>query len=116
MDSPQVSVHAENASVGDDGILPSGSITAAGDGEIRRIRPVPREVGVLLIAAGIGGVLLPGPVGTPFLILGGVILWPKPFERAKLFFQKRFPKLHHHGVRQIQRFLDDLERRYPLSR
>ena len=26
---------------------------------------LPREVGILLIAAGIGGILLPGPIGTP---------------------------------------------------
>ena len=31
---------------------------------------LPREVGVLLIVAGMGGILLPGPVGSPFLLLG----------------------------------------------
>jgi len=84
--------------------------------EIRRIRAMPTEVGVLLIVSGIAGVLLPGPVGTPFLILGCIMLWPGAFERAENFVEARFPRVHHHGLRQITRFLDDLERRYPLSK
>ena len=83
--------------------------------EIQRIRAMPKEVGVLLVVAGVGGLLLPGPIGTPFLILGGVILWPKAFERLEIFVQKRFPRMHHQSVRQIRRFIDDLERRYPVS-
>jgi hypothetical protein len=81
--------------------------------EIRRIRAMPTEVGVLLIVAGIGGMLLPGPVGTPFLIAGCVMLWPGAFERIELSFEKRCPRMHHHSVRQMTRFLNDLERRYP---
>ena len=81
--------------------------------EIRRIRAMPKEVGALLIVAGIGGILLPGPVGTPFLVLGGVMLWPRAFGGLEDFVEKRFPRLHHQSVRQIKRFLDDLERRYP---
>jgi hypothetical protein len=84
--------------------------------EIQRIRAMPKEVGVLLIVAGIGGLLLPGPVGTPFLIVGGVMLWPKAFERVEIWFEKRFPRMHHQSVRQMKRFLDDLDRRYPLPR
>ena len=84
--------------------------------EIQRIRAMPKEVGVLLIVAGIGGLLLPGSIGSPFLILGGVVLWPKAFERLEIWFEKRFPRMHHQSVRQIKRFLDDLERRYPLPK
>jgi hypothetical protein len=84
--------------------------------EIRRIRAMPKEVGVLLIVAGIGGILLPGPVGSPFLILAGVVLWPRAFRRVDAFLENWFPKLHHQSMRQITRFLDDLERRYPLEK
>ena len=84
--------------------------------EIRRIRALPREVGVLLVVAGIGGLLLPGPVGTPFLVLGGVMLWPRAFGRLEDLVEKRFPRVHHQGVRQIKRFLDDLDRRYPIPK
>ncbi|RUL83947.1 hypothetical protein [Tautonia sociabilis] len=83
--------------------------------QVRRIEAMPKEVGVLLMVAGVGGVLLPGPVGSPFLVLGGLILWPKAFRGVEDFFVRKFPKLHHRSVRQISRFLDDLERRYPRS-
>jgi hypothetical protein len=83
---------------------------------VRRVRAMPTEVGVLLIVSGIGGILLPGPVGTPFLILGCLMLWPKAFQHTEKCFEKRFPKMHHHGVTQINRYLDDLEKRYPLSK
>ena len=82
---------------------------------IARVRDMPTEVGVLLIVSGIGGILLPGPVGTPFLILGCMMLWPKAFHRIGFCLESHLPKMHHHGVKQINRFLDDLERRYPVS-
>ena len=77
---------------------------------------VPKELGVLLVIGGIGGLLLPGPVGSPFLILGGVILWPRAFNRVEKCFAKRFPRLHEQGMSQISRFVTDLERRYPWPR
>jgi hypothetical protein len=84
--------------------------------QLRRVRGMPTEVGVLLIVSGIGGILLPGPVGTPFLVLGCLMLWPKAFHGAGICLESHFPRMHHHGVKQINRFLDDLERRYPLSK
>jgi hypothetical protein len=84
--------------------------------QIRRVRDMPTEVGVLLIVSGIGGILLPGPVGTPFLVLGCLMLWPKAFHGVGVCLESHFPRMHHHGVKQINRFLDDLERRYPPSR
>ena len=84
--------------------------------QVRRIEKMPKEVGLLLIVAGIGGILLPGPVGTPFLVLGAVVLWPWMFRRLEGFLERRFPRLHHQSMLQITRFLDDLERRYPLEK
>jgi len=69
-----------------------------------------------LVVAGIGGLLLPGPVGTPFLILGGVTLWPAAFRRVEACLEKRLPRLHHMGMIQIRRFMADLDRRYPCPR
>ena len=77
---------------------------------------MPKEIGVLLVVAGIGGILLPGPIGTPFFILGGVILWPGAFDRVEVCLEKRFPRMHRHSMRQIDRFLGDLDRRYPLPK
>ena len=84
--------------------------------EIGARQAVSQEVGVLLIVSGIAGILLPGPVGTPLLILGCVMIWPKAFKRVNLFFASRFPRAHHLGALQSSRFLSDLERRYPASR
>lgn len=77
------------------------------------IGALPKEVGVLLIIVGLGGILLPGPVGSPFLLLGSVTLWPRAFGKLEAAFRNRFPRLHREGMRQVKRFLDDLDRRYP---
>lgn len=81
--------------------------------ETERIGALPKEVGVLLLVVGIGGVLLPGPVGTPFLLVGGVALWPRLFGKMEESFRHRFPEVHKEGTRQVKRFLADLEKRYP---
>ncbi len=81
--------------------------------EILRLHGLPRELGVLLVVAGIGGILLPGPVGTPFLIAGGVILWPAAFRRVETWLERRFPGFHRSGMKQMKRFIGDLEKRYP---
>jgi hypothetical protein len=86
------------------------------NGNIQRLQAMPKEVGVLLVVAGIGGLLMPGPIGTPFLILGGVVLWPRAFQGAQTAMARWFPRLHRQGMRQIHRFLDDLERRYPYPK
>jgi hypothetical protein len=83
------------------------------DEETLRIQSAPKELGVLLVVAGIGGLLLPGPVGTPFLIAGGVILWPDAFSKVETCLQRRFPRFHRQGMLQMRRFVNDLERRYP---
>ena len=82
---------------------------------VRRIEHMPKEVGVLLIVAGIGGILLPGPIGSPFLVLGAVILWPRAFRGLEGLLKTQFPKLHDQSVLQITRFLEDLERHTPSS-
>lgn len=90
---------------------------AAGDHERdalqRRIAKMPREVGVLLVTIGVLGVALPGLVGTPALLAGGLLLWPRGFRSVDAWLARRCPGLHHHGTAQLMRFLDDMERRYP---
>jgi hypothetical protein len=71
-----------------------------------RFGQLPKEAGWLLITAGVVGLVVPGVLGTPFLLAGAVVLMPGG------------PKLlsrwaGHSGMRQVGRFLDDLERRYP---
>lgn len=83
------------------------------DASYARIEELPKEVGVLLVALGVLGLVLPGPIGTPALVAGGLVLWPSGFRGVARGLERRFPKLHRASFRQIGRFLNDLERRYP---
>ncbi len=75
---------------------------------------LPKELGVMLLSAGVVGFVMPGP-GTPAIIAGGLVLWPKGFGKAEVWFRHRFPTVHRGGMKHIQRFLADLEKRYPGS-
>jgi hypothetical protein len=80
-----------------------------------RLDKLPPEIGVLLIVVGVAGVLLPGPVGSPFLVAGGLVLWPSGSRKLEDWMQKLSPRLYKEGIRQLERYLSDLERRYPGS-
>ena len=71
-----------------------------------RVEQLPKEAGWLLITAGIVGLVVPGVLGTPFLLAGAVVLVP---GGSKLLSRWA----GHSAMRQIGRFLYDLERRYP---
>ena len=79
----------------------------------QRIRRLPPEVGAGLITVGIAGVILPGPVGMPLLLAGGIALLPSVFGRAERWAEKRFPMLHGEGMKGVNRFIDDFEKRFP---
>jgi hypothetical protein len=79
----------------------------------RRLEELPKELGVLLASVGIMGIILPGIAGTPALIAGGLVLWPKTFSGVESWFSHRFPIAHRKSMQQVGRFLDDLDRRYP---
>jgi hypothetical protein len=82
---------------------------------LKRLKELPKEIGVMLIAAGVVGLILPGP-GTPALIAGGVALWPGAFSKLELWLEQRHPDVHQKSMNQIGRFLDDLEKRYSYSK
>jgi hypothetical protein len=84
------------------------------ESELEKFKELPKEVGVMLITAGIVGLILPGP-GTPALIAGGLALWPKAFGKLESWLERHHPALHRQSMRQIDRFLNDLEKRYPYS-
>jgi hypothetical protein len=67
----------------------------------------------MLVSVGTLGVVMPGIMGAPAIIAGGLVLWPRTFGRVESWFERRYPKLHHEGMRQIGRYLSDLEKRYP---
>lgn len=76
---------------------------------------LPRDVGWLLITAGIVAEVAPGVIGTPFWVAGTLILWPRMGRRVEGWMLRRSPRLLYGSIRQIDRFLGDLERRYPRA-
>ena len=78
-----------------------------------RVCDLPKETGVMLVSVGVLGLILPGMAGAPAILAGGLVLWPGKFGKLESWFERRFPKLHGESMRQIGRYLDDLNRRYP---
>jgi hypothetical protein len=117
---PGPTVETVNASAGATGGGDSvgadpNSVDANSNAEstIEMLEQFPPEIATLLIMAGVAGVLLPGPVGAPLLIAGGVILWPKTFRPVERWFSRKFPGMHREGVIQLKDFIRDLNHRYP---
>jgi hypothetical protein len=79
----------------------------------RPLRPLPKECGLALIGFGMIGVLLLDPVDSMFVLVGALAFAPKLSERTERWAQRRFPRIHREGRERIDRFLDDLEKRYP---
>ena len=71
-----------------------------------RVEQLPKEAGWLLITAGVVGLVVPGVLGTPFLLAGAVVLVPGGSKLLSRWAGRS-------AMRQIGRFLDDLGRRYP---
>ena len=71
-----------------------------------RIAYLPKEAGWALITAGVVGLVVPGVVGTPFLLAGAVVLAPGGSKLLARWAPRS-------ATRQLGRFLDDLERRFP---
>jgi hypothetical protein len=81
-----------------------------------RLDHMPREVGALVLITGmITGMLPPppGPFDLSLVLAGGVALWPRGLRAIDVWARKRFPKVHRAGMSFLDRYLDDLERRYP---
>ena len=90
---------------------------AAEDNEaILRIANVPRDVGWMMVSVGVLGVVLPGVPGAPFLIAGVAVLVPGGPRLLTRWATRRPKGVVHRGLKQIGRWLDDLERRYPRRR
>ena len=74
---------------------------------------LPKEAGWALITAGVVGLVVPGILGTPFLLAGALVIAPGGPKLLSRWAGRNPPKFVHSAMRQIGRFLDDLERRYP---
>ena len=69
----------------------------------------------MLVSVGALGFVLPAVAGTPAIVAGGLVLWPRTFGRLERWLERRYPSTYRQGMRQIGRYLDDLERRFPDS-
>lgn len=84
------------------------------DEELERcVRGLPSQVGVVLVLAGVTGMVLPGSPGLPLVAAGGLVLSPTLFGKVDGWLKQRFPDVRRHGLRTVFRFAADLERRYP---
>jgi hypothetical protein len=83
------------------------------DQAISRITKLPRDVGWMMISVGVLGVILPGLPGVPFLIAGAAVLSPGGPQLLTRWAKRKPKGVVHTGLKQIGRWLDDLERRYP---
>lgn len=80
---------------------------------LRKIRKLPTSVGVILLGAGVSGLILPGMAGLPLLIAGGLVLAPWTVTDTDRYLLRKFPAVYGTGMEITSRFLEDLERRYP---
>jgi len=98
----------KTASSGDDApvLAAAPSASAGAEPTAVLVEQLPREAGWLLMTAGIVGLVVPGVLGTPFLLAGAVILAPGGSQLVSRWAGRS-------TMRQVRRFLDDLERRYP---
>lgn len=95
--------------------LPEPAAASNSAAEAINVRALPKELGVVLLSAGVVGFVMPGP-GTPAIIAGGLVLWPEGFGKVDGWFQQRFPQAHRAGMKHLHRYLQDLNRRYPWSK
>ncbi len=71
------------------------------------------EIGWLLITARVLGVILPGVPGAPFLVVGGFVVTPGGKRMLNRWAANNPPTYFTGALKQIGRFVEDLERRYP---
>ena len=97
-------------------IIPAATVThesATDEEAVLRFTQLPKEVGWLLVTAGVIGLAVPGILGTPFLLAGAVVVAPGGPKLVSRLVGRNPPRIVHSAMRQIGRFIDDLERRYP---
>ncbi|MGH8551106.1 MAG: hypothetical protein ACRERU_21380 [Methylococcales bacterium] len=116
-DSPPAGFEPELRTKTNGGRIRSGVQSHSGQDRLNfiGIEQLPRDVGWMLFGVGFAGVIAPGVFGLPFMVAGGMILWPKTTQRLHGLLGAGSPEMMNAGINQVLRFLDDLERRYPRT-
>ncbi|MCY2967705.1 MAG: hypothetical protein NT069_29430, partial [Planctomycetota bacterium] len=98
---------------------PVGSVTNAPEDSapeqetLSALKKLPMSVGAILMGVGVVGVLIPGPLGTPLILAGGLALAPRTFSRFEATFRRKYPGIHRTGLKFLGRFVQDFQNRYP---
>ena len=83
------------------------------EGFAGRFERLPKEVGALLITIGIAEFPLPSPVGSSFVLAGGLVRSPSGSNRVEGWFKWKSPGQHRDGMNQIHRFPKGPKGRHP---
>ncbi len=86
---------------------------AALEQSLRRIEGLPTEFGWLLVYVGVLGVILPGVIGFPLVIAGGAVVMPGGRKWLSRWAARRPGPFVRASLKQIDRLVEDIERRYP---
>ena len=72
-------------------------------------------VGAVCLAGGVLGLAVPGLPGWPLLIIGASVLAPRVpiLSKANNWMKEKMPEAHKAALKFEDRFLTDLEKRYP---
>lgn len=99
-----------------------GATTAPADPPLHRelaekLGGLPRDLAIALISLGVIGVAIPGPVplGSSFVVLGTIVLWPGLLARTGGPLARRCPRVFRVLIGFADDLRADLERRYPGS-
>ena len=65
---------------------------------INRFRNLPTPIGFILMGVGVSGLVIPGMVGLPLFVAGGLILAPWTLGNMDDYLMKRFPNLYTSGL------------------
>jgi hypothetical protein len=84
-----------------------------GDEVIGKIKQLPKAAGVVLVTAGVSGLIIPGLIGWPLLFAGGIVLAPKTFGKLDESLKEHLPQFRRGSARTLGRFFSDMEKRYP---
>ncbi len=112
---PQPPVAHDTESLGPVDVVAAERALPPGEGGARKLEDLPKEFGVMLMSVGALGLVLPAMAGAPAIVAGGLVLWPRTFGKLERWLERRYPGAYHQGMRQIGRYLDDFERRFPDS-
>ncbi|MEW6038710.1 MAG: hypothetical protein AB1648_10740 [Pseudomonadota bacterium] len=78
---------------------------------LNRIEKLPRDIGWMLLAGGLMSEVVMGL--PPFWVLGILILYPQIGGPLTGFLERKAPRLLTGSLDFVDRYLGDLERRYP---